>query len=153
MEVGAAVFRKRAAAATPPDLSKLLCPIPGIGSLTAATIVAELGGITRFKDAASVMAYAGLDPRVRQHGKTLQRNTRLTKRGSPYLRRALYVAAQSAARWHDAELTASFNKKRAEGRHYTEATVIVAESWLPGCMRCGSGGRRTGLRKLPDSQC
>ena len=125
LETGAVTFRKRAAEATPPDLSKLLCSIPGIGPLTAATIIAEIGDVSRFKDAQSLMAYAGLDPRVRQSGKTLLRNTHLTKRGSPYLRRALYVAATIAKR-RDAEMNRVFGKKRAEGKRYTEATIVIA---------------------------
>jgi transposase len=105
--------------------SILLQSIPGIGPETAALLIAELGDITRFKDAQAVVAYIGLDPRVKQSGTSLRRNTRLTKRGSPYMRQALYMAAASAERC-DAELKATYDKKRAEGKRYKEATIVVA---------------------------
>lgn len=121
----AATFRATARSRVSPDLSLLLQSIPGIGPETATLLVAELGDITRFKDAKAVVAYIGLDPRVRQSGSSLKRNTRLTKRGSPYMRQALYMAATSAQR-HDPELRATHEKKRAEGKRYKEATIVVA---------------------------
>jgi transposase len=103
--------------------------IPGIGPQTAALLIAELGSITRFKNAKAIVAYAGLDPRVKQSGTSLKRNTHLTKRGSPYLRRAIYLTAASAQR-HDAELKATYDKKRDEGKRYREATIVVARRLL-----------------------
>lgn len=119
------LFREQAILKTPDRLYQLLQSIPGIGPVTAAALIAEIGDISQFKNAKALVAYAGLDPRVRQSGKTLQRNTRLTKRGSPYLRRALYMAAIAAERYNP-ELKATFDKKRAEGKRYKEATVVVA---------------------------
>lgn len=66
-------FRKQAANNTPEALTQLLQSIIGIGPITATTLIAEIGDIVKFKDAESLMAYAGLDPRVRQSGRTLQR--------------------------------------------------------------------------------
>jgi transposase len=112
-----------------PGLSALLSSIPGIGETLAATIVSEIGDVHRFDSVKAVIAYAGLDPRVRQSGVTLRRNTKLTKRGSPYLRRALFIAASIAQR-HDRELHAYYLKKRAEGKRYKEATVANARHVL-----------------------
>lgn len=125
LEVAAATFRATARQQVSPKLSKLLQSVPGIGSQTAALLVAELGDITRFPNAKAVIAYIGFDPRVKQSGVLLKQNTHLTKRGSPYLRRALYLAAAAAER-HDPELKATYDKKRAEGKRYREATIIVA---------------------------
>ena len=125
LDVATATFRSTARQQVNPRLSKLLQSIPGVGPQTAALLIAELGNITRFKDAKAVVAYTGLDPRVKQSGKLLRRNTRLTKRGSPYLRRALYLAAAAAQR-HDPELKATYDKKRAEGKRYKQATIVVA---------------------------
>jgi len=111
------------------QLSELLSSVPGIGETLAATIVSEIGDVHRFDNVKAVIAYAGLDPRVRQSGTTLRRNTKLTKRGSPYLRRALFIAASIAQR-HDAELHAYYLKKRAEGKRYKEATVANARHVL-----------------------
>jgi len=121
----AATFRGTARGRVPSDLSVLLQSIPGIGPETAALLIAELGDISRFPHAQAVTAYTGLDPRVRQSGLSLHRNTKLTKRGSPYLRQVLYMAAASAER-HDRELKATYDKKRAEGKSYKEATIVVA---------------------------
>lgn len=114
---------------TDPKLKKLLMTIPGVGETIAATLLAEIETIERFKDANKLVAYAGLDPRVRQSGVSLNRNTKLTKRGSPYLRQSAYIAAYIAAR-HDPELKEYFEKKMKEGKRYKEATVATARKIL-----------------------
>ena len=114
---------------TDEKLKGLLVSVPGIGDTLAATIISEIGDVKRFTNVKAVVAYAGLDPKVRQSGTTLQRNTKLTKRGSPYLRRALYIAASIAQR-HDRELKVYYLKKRTEGKRYKEATVANARHIL-----------------------
>ena len=111
------------------DVLSLLRSIPGIGVTTAQTIVAEIGDINRFKDSKSLIAYAGMDPKVRQSGKLLQKNTRLTKRGSPHLRRAVFIAA-GVGRQHDPELKAYYEKKREEGKRYKEAIIAVSKKMI-----------------------
>jgi transposase len=123
------VYRERAMELTDKELEQLLRTIPGIGKTTAPTLIAEIGDITRFKGPKALIAYAGLDPKVRQSGRTLQRNTRLTKRGSPYLRRSLYIAATIAQR-NNPNMQATFDRKRAEGKRYKEATIVVARRLL-----------------------
>ena len=107
----------------------LLCSIPGIGQITANTLIAEIIDIERFKSSKSLTAYSGLDPRVRQSGVTLQRNTRLTKRGSPYLRRAIFMATSIGLR-HDPELGAYYQKKRQESKSYKEAVVATSKKLI-----------------------
>jgi transposase len=72
---------------------KLLRSIPGIGEVTAATILSEIGSIERFHSKKQLIAYAGLDPSVFQSGKFTATNNKISKRGSPYLRKALYQSA------------------------------------------------------------
>lgn len=108
---------------------KLLSSITGIGETIAAVLVAEIGDISRFKSAGKLIAYAGLDPRVRQSGSSLHRNTKLTKRGSTSLRRSVFLAA-NVARQYDPEIRAYYKKKRDEGRTYTEAMMPVARKLL-----------------------
>jgi transposase len=103
----------------------LLQSLVGIGPTIAVSLCAEIGDIHRFPGPKQLVAYAGLDPRVRQSGTVLNRNTRLTKRGSSELRHSLFLAA-NIARQHDSELKAYYQKKRTEGRTYTEATVATA---------------------------
>lgn len=124
IDIAVETFRATTRAQVDPDLSKLLQSIPGVGSKIATLLIAELGDIKRFKDAKSVVAYVGLDPKVKQSGKILKQNTKLTKRGSPYLRRSLYLAAAAAER-SDPELKATYDKKN-EGKRYKEATIVVS---------------------------
>ena len=74
-----------------------LCTIPGIGLLTAGTILGELGNINRFASADKVVAFAGLDPSISQSGRSRKTGS-ISKRGSPILRNALYRASVSAIR-------------------------------------------------------
>lgn len=122
-------LRAQVVAACDPTTLTLLKSLPGVGSTLASTFMAEIQNVERFPSGNELIAFAGLDPRIRQSGYSLQRNTRLTKRGSPFLRRAAYIAAQIAER-HDPELTAYFEKKMNEGKRYTEATVSVARKIL-----------------------
>lgn len=71
----------------------LLLSIPGIGKKLATVICSEIGSISRFKSAKQLVAYCGIDPSVKQSGKFMGSKNRLTKRGSPYIRKALYMAA------------------------------------------------------------
>lgn len=72
--------------------------IPGVGRATAVTIMAETGGISRFKTAKSLAAFCGIDPSVRQSGNFTGTKNHFTKRGSAFLRRAFYLAAAVAIR-------------------------------------------------------
>lgn len=111
------------------NLIDLVASIPGVGENIGAVVVNEFGNIQRFRNIKALVAYAGLDPKVRQSGVTLSRNSRITKRGSPYLRRALFIAASIAQR-HDEDFKLYYAKKRAEGKRYTEATIANARHIL-----------------------
>lgn len=80
-----------------PDLHFLLS-IPGIGEVTAATILGEIGDISNFDTSKQLVTYAGLDPSVYQSGNFRAKNTKISKRGTPYLRKALFQAASAAVR-------------------------------------------------------
>ena len=73
----------------------LLLSIPGVGSITALTILAEIGDIRNFKSSKQLVAYAGLDPAVHQSGSFRASRCKISKRGTPYLRKALYQATVS----------------------------------------------------------
>jgi transposase len=102
-----------------------LTSIPGIGPVTSAIILSEIGDIKRFKNSASLVAYAGIDPTVKQSGQFLSNNNKMSKRGSQYLRRALFLAA-STCTLHDSPLNEYYNKKRSEGKHHLTAVGAVA---------------------------
>ncbi|TAL08303.1 MAG: IS110 family transposase [Nitrospirae bacterium] len=122
-------YEHYAAVSQSSKLSKLLQTIPGIGPTTATRLLAEIGDINKFSTGKRLVAFCGLDPKVKQSGTGLHRNTHLTKRGSPYFRKAIFFAA-SIAQMHDAELKEYYEKKRQEGKQYKEATVAVARKLL-----------------------
>ena len=115
--------------AAPSEAFTLLQTIPGIGPYTAASIIGEVQDMKRFTTAKALIAYAGLDPKIIQSGKKLNSTGRMTKRGSSYLRRSIFISA-NAARRCDAQFKALYDKKRAEGKTYTEATCVVARKLL-----------------------
>ena len=112
-------------ATAPEELQQRLQTIPGIGPYIAASLIGEIQDMKRFPTAKAFIAYAGLDPKVRQSGHTLNSTGRLTKRGSSYLRRSLFIAA-SIARRFDPYFKALYDKKRAEGKGYKVAVCVVA---------------------------
>lgn len=78
--------------------TKLLMTIPGIGPKLAAVIASEIGDINRFDNYKQLVAYCGIEPRVFQSGNFTGTHNKMTKRGSPYLRRAIFLAAAVAIR-------------------------------------------------------
>ena len=99
--------------------------IPGIGMIAAATILAEIGDINRFKSSSALVAFAGIDPTVRQSGEFSSTHNHMSKRGSPYLRHAIFLAATTCS-FHISPLNAYYKKKRDQGKHHLTATGAVA---------------------------
>ena len=99
--------------------------VPGVGNITAATILGEIGDINRFDNPSKLVAYAGLDSSISQSGEYESTSGHLSKRGSPYLRKALYHAAVRAE-FSDPVFNAYYQKKRSEGKHHLVATNAVA---------------------------
>ena len=99
--------------------------IPGIGIIGAATILAEIGDISRFKNSSALVAFAGIDPTVRQSGEFNSTHNHMSKRGSPYLRHTIFLAATTCS-FHNSPLNAYYKKKRDQGKHHLTATGAVA---------------------------
>jgi transposase len=102
--------------------------IPGIGSITGPLIAAELGDLRRFagrRPLHAILAYAGMDPRVRKSGQWSGK-IKMSKRGSVALRTALYQAA-SMARLHEPRLAEVYNHhKQQMNKHHAVAISQVA---------------------------
>lgn len=99
-----------------------LTTITGIGPTLAAVILSEIGGdIKCFSSPAKLAAYAGVDPTVKQSGDFSGTRMKMSKRGSPYLRRAIWLASTVAA-FKDPAIHALYERKRAEGKDHM--TVI-----------------------------
>ena len=96
----------------------VIMTIPGIGYINGGMILGEIGDIHRFAQPHQLLAYAGLDPSVRQSGNFNASRTRMSKRGSKVLRYALINAAHNVVK-NNATFKAYYDKKKAEGRsHY-----------------------------------
>ena len=109
-------------------LEKIKTPIttiPGIGDIIGATILGEIGDINRFSSGAKLVAFAGIDASVSQSGEYECINNHMSKRGSPYLRKALFRAAFVASNF-DPVFKAYYQKKRMEGKHHNVAIGAVA---------------------------
>ena len=92
-----------------------LTTIAGIDPTLAAVILSEIGGdIRRFSSSAKLAAYAGVDPTVKQSGDFSGTRMKMSKRGSPYLRRAIWLASAVAA-FKDSAIHALYERKHAEG--------------------------------------
>jgi transposase len=103
--------------------------IPGIGPVTGAAILSEIGDIQRFETLDKLVAYAGIDATVYQTGQFEASEAHMSKRGSPYFRHALWLAASSAV-LHDPSLKAYYQKKRDEGKHHGTALGAVCHKLL-----------------------
>lgn len=99
--------------------------IPGVSTTTGAQIAAEIGDVRRFKNAASIVKYAGLNSGVDESGKFSAEGVPITKHGSPYLRRSLWLAA-NRARQCDPRLKAYYEKLRRKDKPHRVAVTAVA---------------------------
>jgi transposase len=102
----------------------LLKTIPGVGKVTAVTLIAFIGDIKRFSSPEKLVAYIGLDCRVYQSGTSIKGKGYISKRGNAYLRHILFNAAL-VARLHNPTLKRYFIKKTNEGKHYFSAMCAV----------------------------
>ena len=102
------------------ELNSPITTIPGLGFRMAAMIFAEVGDFTRFDSPDKLLAYAGLSPSTYQSGQLKNCYPHMEKRGSRYLRYALYNATKYVCHW-DPTFAAYLAKKRAEGKHYNVA--------------------------------
>jgi len=111
------------------QIDQHITSIPGVGAVTGAAILAEIGDIARFESPEKLVAYAGIDATVYQSGDFEATQTHISKRGSPFLRIAIWQAACMAA-LYDPQLKAYYQRKKAEGKHHGTAIGAVARKLL-----------------------
>lgn len=107
------------------ELKSPISSIPGIGIWLGAIIISEIGDIHRFSSATKLLAFAGLDPSVRQSGNFNATNTKISKRGSKHLRYAIHYAAELII-WNDDTFYQYYTTKLAQGKSYLNAIGHVA---------------------------
>lgn len=101
------------------EINSPILTIPGI-SYRMGAIIAEIGDFNRFNSADKILAYAGMSPSTYQSGQLDNCYSHMEKRGSRYLRYALYNATKYVCHW-DPTFAEYLAKKRAEGKHYNVA--------------------------------
>ena len=102
------------------EINSPILSIPGINYRMGAMIIAEIGDFNRFDSPDKILAYAGFSPSTYQSGQLDGAYSHMEKRGSRYLRYALYNAAKYVCNW-DPTFAEYLAKKRAEGKHYNVA--------------------------------
>ena len=108
------------------EIASPILTIPGISYRMGAMILAEIGDFSRFASPDKLLAYAGLSPSTYQSGKLDSAYAHMEKRGSRYLRYALYNATKYVCIW-DSSFAAYLARKRAEGKHYNVAISHAAK--------------------------
>lgn len=99
------------------EIHKNIITIPGVGYTTAGLILGEIGDISRFKNADSLYSYCGLDIEVYESGKFKATKQTITKKGSRYLRYALWQVAKVCWKCDDT-FNSYYQKKKAENKHF-----------------------------------
>jgi len=108
------------------EMNSPILTIPGIGYRMAAMILAEIGDMTRFDSPDKILAYAGMSPSTYQSGQLTSGSSHMEKRGSKYLRYAIFNATKFVCLWEPTFAT-YLAKKRAEGKHYNVAVSHAAK--------------------------
>ena len=116
-------------AQTMKQIDSKITTIPGIATITGATILGEIGDVNRFSSAKKMVAFAGLDPITNQSGKFENQTGHISKRGSPQLRSALFMAA-NVARQRDENFKDYYNDKIERGKHHSSAVNATAAKLL-----------------------
>ena len=104
----------------------------GVGEITAAQLMAELGDARRYENRGSIVAFAGIDPEVKESGSYAAKSSPATKRGSPHLRKTLYqvVSAYLTHSPANEPVYQFLDKKRAEGKPYYVYMTAAANKFL-----------------------
>ena len=108
------------------EIDSPILSIPGIGLAMGAMIFAEIGDFSKFNSPDKILAYAGLSPSTYQSGQLYSTCAKMEKRGSRYLRYAIFNATKFVCNW-DPTFAAYLAKKRAEGKHYNVAISHAAK--------------------------
>lgn len=126
------------------EIDSPIMSIPGISYCMGAMILAEIGDFNRFSSPDKILAYAGMSPSTYQSGHLVSSYARMEKRGSKYLRYALFNATAYVCMW-DPHFREYLSKKRAEGKHYYVAITHAAKKLIRLMYALEKSGMRYGL--------
>lgn len=111
------------------SLDSKIMSVPGISGILGPIILGEIANVDRFTSVKKLIAFAGLDPVISQSGRYENKTGPISKRGSPLLRQALFLAA-NVARMNDENLKRFYDKKIGEGKHHYSALNATAAKLL-----------------------
>jgi transposase len=106
-------------------LPACLMTLPGVSSVSAVSLFGETDPISTFSRPDQLVAFAGLDPAVFQTGQYDAPHRHISKRGSPHLRRTLWLMAVAAI-MQPGPLRDYYKRRRADGKHHLSAVTAVA---------------------------
>lgn len=106
-------------------LDTKLLSVPGISIIACAIILGETNNFNNFPDSTKLLAFAGLDPKIRQSGNFNASSCRMSKKGSPYLRYALIFTAWNIVR-HSEKFNKYYCLKRSQGKSHYNSLGHVA---------------------------
>ena len=106
-------------------LDTKLLSVPGINIIACAIILGETNNFDNFSNATKLLAFAGLDPKIRQSGNFSATSCRMSKKGSPYLRYALIFTAWNTVR-HSEKFNKYYSLKRSQSKSHYNALGHVA---------------------------
>lgn len=111
------------------DLLVIICSLPGIGILTAVTVMAETNGFDLIRNKRQLASYAGFDVKEKQSGTSVKGKARISKKGNKYLRKAMHFPALTAIR-HDERFKAIFARLVSKHGLKMKAAVAVQRKLL-----------------------
>jgi len=129
----------------------LLCSIPGIGTLTAATVLAETNGFELVRNKRQLASYAGFDVQEKQSGTSVKGKTRISKKGNKNLRKAMHLPALTAIR-HDQRFRAIFARLVSKHGIKMKGAVAVQRKLLEMCYTIFKTGKPYNKNYLQEVQ-
>jgi transposase len=123
------------------EINSPILSIPGISYRMGAMIIAEIGDFSKFDSPDKILAFAGMSPSTYQSGQLDNCYARMEKRGSRYLRYALYNATAYVCLW-DPTFKAYLAKKRSEGKHYYVALSHATKKLIRVIYQLESSGQQ-----------
>ena len=120
---------------------KIINSFYGIGDTLTAEILGELGDITRFDSPKEIIAFCGLDPTIKQSGKSINVKGAISKRGNKYARYILFNCSQmvvklGASNYPEHPVYIYYQNKKAEGKHYYESLTACSTKILRCYIQC-----------------
>lgn len=111
-----------------PVVMKMDC----VGQVTGPQLMAEIGDVRRFKNKAALVAFAGVDAPPYQSGSFDAKSRHISKRGSPHLRRTIFLICSVVLRHSNPEdpVFSFMDRKRSEGKHFYVYMVAGAAKFL-----------------------